>query len=339
MEDYQRPEELRALLSIALGAPGNRRELRRLLSSIGPVQTARVWVKPSEDGLEKALVICEKLSVKACWFSGPGYPESLLPVPDPPGILFHRGAASPGSLTPSVAVIGSRRCSLYGRRTARTLSRELASAGVAVVSGLARGIDAEAHMGALDGGGITVAVLGSGPDIIYPPEHGKLAARIIENGCLISEYPPGAEPARHTFPERNRIISGLSSAVVVVEAGEKSGTMITVGTALDQGRDVLAVPGEISRSSALGSNRLIRDGSGVVLETRDILRAIGVPDPPLAPPPCDDPVLDHIRRRGATAEELSSLFGIPRREILEKLLALELEGLAVRRPGGVYSGM
>lgn len=207
------------------------------------------------------------------------------------------------------------------------------------MSGMARGIDAEAHQGALDGGGVTVAVLGSGIDVIYPPEHERLSRAIIDRGLLMSEYPPGACPARHTFPERNRIISGLAGAVVVVEAGEKSGTMITVGTALDQGREVLAVPGEITRSSAVGSNRLIRDGAGIVLETADILRAMGIEARTGIEPPTDDPLLALIRIREATSEELSRVMGIAESEIRARLLELELRGLAVRRPGGLFSGL
>lgn len=324
---------------LSLGSPANRRELRRLLPDHGPVAAARLAASPPGADLERAMKTCEKLHVGATWLGSPDYPESLATIPDAPAILFHRGAASPGSLPVAVAVIGSRRCSLYGRRTARTLARELARCGVAVVSGMARGIDSEAHQGAIEGGGVTVAVMGSGIDVIYPPEHGRLSCSIMERGLLLSEYPPGAAPARHTFPERNRIISGLSAAVVVVEAGEKSGTMITVGTALDQGREVLAVPGEITRSSAVGSNRLIRDGAGIVLETADILRALGIGEVAMADPVVNDPLLELIRVREATPEELCSVMGVPEPEIRARLLDLELRGLAVRRAGGLYSGV
>lgn len=289
--------------------------------------------------LEKVLERCARLSIGATWFGAADYPEALATIPDPPAVLFHRGGAAPFELPPCAAVIGSRRCSLYGRRVARWLARELAASGVAVVSGLARGIDAEAHQGAIDAGGVTVAVLGSGPDIIYPPENERLSAAILERGCLISEYPPGAEPARHTFPERNRLISGLAKAVVVVEAGEKSGTMITVGTALDQGREVLAVPGEITRSSAVGSNRLIRDGSGVVLETADILRAMGIEASKVQHAPGEDPLLALIRDQAATPEEIARVTGLPVQEARARLLDLELRGLALRRPGGLFAGL
>ncbi len=281
----------------------NRRELRRLLAGCGPAETAALSAGPHPSILDKAVETCSKLEISAVWFGGDGYPDTLSQIPDPPAVLYQRGRVCLAELPPVAAVIGSRRCSMYGRRTARLLARELAESGVAVVSGLARGIDAEAHQGAMDGGGVTVAVLGNGLDIVYPPEHARLSGVIAERGCLTSEYPPGAEPARHTFPERNRLISGLAKAVVVVEAGEKSGTMITVGTALDQGREVLAVPGEITKSSAIGSNRLIRDGAGIVLETADILRAMGIEVSTSCEAPCDDPLLALLRVREATPEE------------------------------------
>lgn len=305
---------------------------------MGPEAAAAMVPPPSGSLLDKTLDICARLSIGATWFGASDYPEALASIPDPPAVLFHRGG-SPAELPLSVAVIGSRRCSIYGRRVARNLARELAASGVAVVSGLARGIDSEAHQGAIDAGGITVAVLGSGPDIIYPPENRRLAATILERGCLLSEYPPGTEPARHTFPERNRIISGLSRAVVVVEAGERSGTMITVGTALDQGREVLAVPGEITRSSAVGSNRLIRDGAGIVLETADVLRAVGLEGPNTLEERNADPLLVLIRDREATVEEIARVTGLPVRDVRDRLLDLELRGLVLRRPGGLFTGL
>ncbi len=239
-----------------------------------------------------------------------------------------------------MAVIGSRRCSLYGRKTARNISMKLSQAGVCVVSGLARGIDGEAHRGALDGGAPTAAVLGGGLDIMYPPEHTSLAERVAEHGCLISEYPPGSKPAKYTFPERNRIISGLSSAVVVVEAGERSGTMITVGTALDQGRDVYAVPGDIDRSSTRGSNRLLRDGAGIVLSPRELITELGLSPDTLSPSSTSsDPILEALLKKQSTPEQLSFLLHETAHTINSRLLELELQGLVIRRPGGIYAGV
>jgi DNA processing protein len=286
--------------------------------------------------MEEAMETCGRLSVGCTWFGADHYPEPLSSIPDPPAVLFFRGGIAPCDLPPCAAVIGSRRCSMYGRRVARTLAGELAAGGAAVVSGLARGIDAEAHRGALDSGGITAAVLGSGVDVIYPAEHRGLAERIVNRGCVVSEYPPGTAPARHAFPERNRLISGLSRVVVVVEAGEKSGTMITVGTALDQGREVLAVPGEITCTSAVGSNRLIRDGAGMALDVSDVFRAMGVEAAPGRTEPSDDPLEALLRKGEASPDELAARLGVDLATVWSRLLDLEIRGLAVRRPGGLF---
>ncbi|MCP4647201.1 MAG: DNA-protecting protein DprA [bacterium] len=288
--------------------------------------------------VEGYLSTCERLGVNAVYIEGDGYPEQLKSIPDPPAILFYIGT-SPSRLPFPVAVIGSRRCSIYGRKTARRIASELARAGACVVSGLARGIDGEAHRGALDGGGPTAAVMGGGLDIVYPPEHSSLAGRISGNGCLLSEYPPGTKPAKYTFPERNRIISGMSSAVVVVEAGEKSGTMITVGTALDQGRDVFAVPGDIDRSSTRGSNRLLRDGAGVVLSPEELVEALSLKPLPRKENSFSDPILRCLENKQLTSEQLSLALNEEPAGIRTRLLELELAGRVLRRPGGVFTGV
>ena len=318
-----------------LGAP-SRSELCRLFSLETPETIAEL--SPCKQ-VDTAFAICEKQGIEAVYFGGEGYPEQLINVPDPPAILFYRGRYSPGELPFSVAVIGSRRCSLYGRKTARKLSMELSRAGVCVVSGLARGIDGEAHRGALDGGSPTVAVLGGGLDTMYPPEHSSLAERIAADGILISEYPPGVKPAKYTFPERNRIISGLSSAVVVVEAGERSGTMITVGTALDQGRDVFAVPGDIDRSSTRGSNRLLRDGAEPVLSPEELIAQLGFNSLTVSPPDSSDSILSSLMKKQSTPEQLSLDLHENPSSINTRLLELELQGLVIRRPGGFYTSV
>ncbi len=221
---------------------------------------------------------------------------------------------------------------------ARKLSMRLCQAGACVISGLARGIDGEAHRGALDGGGPTVAVMGGGLDIVYPPEHTALAESISQNGCLISEYPPGVKPAKYTFPERNRIISGLSKVVIVVEAGERSGTMITVGTALDQGREVYAVPGDINRSSTRGSNRLLRDGAGIVLSPEELIIELGL-QVSVIKNDISDPILSAVKKQMLTIVQLSQLLGEDSGNIQSRLLDLELNGLVIRRPGGAFAGV
>ena len=197
------------------------------------------------------------------------YPELLKHIADPPLVLYCRG--KPEADEKCIAVVGSRRATWYGLDMAKRLSRELAEHGVTVVSGLARGIDSQAHRGALEAGGRTVAVLGCGIDVAYPPENRDLMEEIISHGAVISEYLPGTEPSRHNFPARNRIISGISLGVTIVEAGEKSGSLITAEYALEQGRDVFAVPGNINSYNSAGTNMLIRDGAKIVTGVGDIL--------------------------------------------------------------------
>ena len=194
--------------------------------------------------------------------SADGFPPLLRAIHDPPPGLFLRGAAAETSLLePAVAIVGARACSAYGRQVARRLGRELAGAGLAVVSGLARGVDGEAHRGALEAGGTTIAVLGCGIDRDYPAAHRPLAREIAESGLLVSEYAPGVEPAPWRFPARNRIVAGLCAATVVVEARERSGALITADLALEEGREVFAVPGEITSALSAGSNALLRLGA------------------------------------------------------------------------------
>jgi DNA processing protein len=198
------------------------------------------------------------------------YPRILRQIPGPPPVLYFRGTL-PAQDEPTVAVVGTRRATSYGREATTQIVSELATAGVTIVSGLAKGIDGFAHRAALDAGGRTIAVLASGVDIIYPPEHRQLSDRILEMGALVSDYPPGTKPDAPNFPARNRIISGLSLATVVIEAPSRSGALITVGFAADQGRDVYAVPGSILSSSCAGSNRLLRDGAIPLTSAAELL--------------------------------------------------------------------
>ncbi|GIV03661.1 MAG: hypothetical protein KatS3mg015_2491 [Fimbriimonadales bacterium] len=193
-----------------------------------------------------------------------------------PKHLYLRGTYDPE--LPAVAIVGARSCSAYGCEVARSLARDLASRGVAIISGLARGIDAEAHRGALEGGGVTYAVLGCGVDLIYPVRHGELAHRIVAGGGgILSEYGPGVQPAPWRFPHRNRIIAGLSDAVVVVEAREQSGALITADFALEAGVPLFAVPGEITSPFSVGTNRLLADGdANAVLSAADVLRELSI---------------------------------------------------------------
>ena len=219
-----------------------------------------------------------------------GYPRLLAEIPDPPGRLWVRGEASLDVLErPAVAIVGARACSGYGRTVARSIATECGTAGAVVVSGMARGIDGEAHRGALAAGGITIAVLGCGIDRDYPAAHAELARAIVAaGGLVVSEYEPGVEPAPWRFPARNRIIAGLAAATVVVEARERSGALITADFALEDGREVLAVPGEITSSLSAGANALLRQGATPATSTADVLEAIGLePRPAPGADPAD----------------------------------------------------
>jgi DNA processing protein len=267
-----------------------------------------------------------------------GYPPLLAELHDPPERLHIRGGEIELLTRPAVAVVGARSCSPYGREVARSLARELAAAGLVVISGLARGIDGEAHRGALDAGGPTLAVLGCGIDRDYPRAHADLARRIAESGAIVSEYPPGVEPAPWRFPARNRIIAGLALATVVVEARERSGALITADFALELGRDVFAVPGEITSALSSGTNGLIRQGAAPLLSSADLFEALGIelarPQRPLVSPSAGT-VLDLVVETPRSADELVRVAGLPSSEISAALVELELAGL-VRMSDGVY---
>ena len=264
------------------------------------------------------------------------------------GELKHRGRWPPPP-GPRVAIVGSRRPSPYGEAVAEQLGLELGRAGVVVVSGLALGIDAAAHRGALNGGGVTVAVLGTGVDVVYPAAHAGLAADIVAaGGALVSQFPDGTPPKRHNFPARNVTIAALSDAVVVVEAAEGSGALITAEAALDLHKEVMAVPGSVFSPLSVGAHSLIRDGAALVQNARDVLAAVGgtpeVLDDPLATPARlgfglargRDGILAHLSDAlPLHPSEIARKLGLPVAEVLARLTALELEG-AARRHGGGY---
>ena len=266
--------------------------------------------------------------------SAPRFPPLLRAVHDPPVGLFLRGDADEELLArPSVAVVGARACSPYGAHVARMLGRELAAAGLVVVSGLARGIDAEAHRGALEAGGLTVAVLGCGVDRDYPASHRDLARRICERGLVVSEYGPGVEPAPWRFPARNRIVAGLATATVVVEARERSGALITADFALEEGREVFAVPGEITSALSAGANALLRQGATALTSSGDVLEALGVEQAAPAEPPGEARAL--LALLPASADELVRATGRDAGELAGLLCELELAGV-VSEQEGVY---
>lgn len=269
----------------------------------------------------------------------PAFPPLLAAVHDPPGQLYLRGDVDPAVLArPAVAVVGARSCSAYGRSVARSLGRELAAAGLVVVSGLARGIDGEAHRGALEADGVTVAVLGCGIDRDYPAAHAELARRVCARGLVVSEYEPGIEPAPWRFPARNRIIAGLCGATVVVEARERSGALITADFSLEEGRDVLAVPGEITSALSAGTNALLRLGAAPVTRAADVLELFGLePERPRPGPvgPVAAALLDRLQEGALSADELVRAVGVEPAQASAALLELELAG-RVSLEDGVY---
>lgn len=200
------------------------------------------------------------------------YPEKLRNIYNPPYVLYVKGSLKTD--IPLIAIVGARKSTVYGKWAARKFAKELTEWGVGIISGLALGIDAEGHRGAIEGDGYTVGVLGCGIDMYYPQSNYQLYKQVEEKGCILSEYGPGVEPFKHNFPARNRIISGLSDGVVVIEAGEKSGTLITVEHALEQGRDVFALPGNINSYQSKGTNRLIKEGAKALLDVHDILEEL-----------------------------------------------------------------
>jgi DNA processing protein len=269
----------------------------------------------------------------------PGFPPLLAAIHDPPPGLFIRGAGGAELLSrTAVAIVGARSCSPYGSQVARTCARELSAAGLVVISGLARGIDGEAHRGALEAGGITPAVLGCGIDRDYPASHRELAARICERGLIVSEYAPGVEPAPWRFPARNRIVAGLARATVVVEARERSGALITADFALEQGREVFAVPGEITSALSAGTNALLAIGAQPYTSAQDVLDALGIEAP--ATPVLElggeaAVVLERLREFAAGADELQHSTGLGAGAVAAALTELELAGAAVQE-GGVF---
>ncbi|MFO7675790.1 MAG: DNA-processing protein DprA [bacterium] len=269
-----------------------------------------------------------------------GYPAALLEVRGMPPVLFGRGDVAEGDRL-AVAVVGTRRPSAYGQQVATRLARELAEHGVTVTSGMARGVDTCAHKAALDAGGRTIAVLGCGIDVVYPPENRKLADRIAGQGAVLSEFGLGTEPIATNFPRRNRIVSALSRGVVAVEAGERSGVLNTVAWAADQGRDVYAVPGRITDPASVGTNRLLREGARPVLGAEDILRDLGLAlhfeerqQPPLEDE--EQAVVSVLSGDPRHVDELCQGLTLPMARLLGVLAQLEIKGVVRQLPGKFF---
>ncbi|HEY1233930.1 MAG TPA: DNA-processing protein DprA [Candidatus Binatia bacterium] len=297
-----------------------------------------------DDEIERA----RAAGIKMIPFSAAAYPSRLRAIADPPPLLYVKGEIGTDD-DRAIAVVGSRSASDYGRRVARDLARGLVSFGFTVISGMARGIDGMAHESAIRAGGRTLAVLGCGVDRAYPPEHEMLYRRISESGAVISELPMGARPIAFNFPARNRLISGLSLGVVVVEATEKSGSLITASLAAEQGREVFAVPGEAGASRSRGSHRLIRQGAKLVENVDDIIEEIA---PQLArrsgdaPPsartlpensgPAARQIFALLNQSSLQVDQVIEQTGLATPQVLEVLLDLELQGFVSQTAGKIY---
>lgn len=290
-----------------------------------------VWTKIEEKGIE------------VLTWEDQNYPGKLLEIDQPPPVLYTRGKINSEDDW-AIAIVGTRRMTVYGRQVTQDLGTILAAKGVTVVSGLARGIDSIAHTAALDSGGRTLAVLGCGVDIIYPPENRKLYERIVESGAVISEYPPGTMPESSNFPPRNRIISGLSQATVVVEAGETSGALITASFAANQGREVFVVPGNILAPQSMGCNRLIRDGARILLNPNDVLEtlnlgAVGEYKQARLLIPGNEVeaiMLKMLENEPLNIDEIQMRSGLPADKVSASLVMMELKGMVKQMDGMSY---
>ena len=298
---------------------------------------------------EKELGELPRLGLQLVTLDSPRYPRLLRQIHHPPPALYCAGRTETLA-APSVALVGSRRPTVYGKEVSRKLARELASLGLCVVSGLARGVDSEAHWGALQEGGGTVGVLGCGIDVVYPPENGELFRRVREQGCLVSEFPRGSPPARYHFPARNRIISGLAHGIVVTQAAKGSGSLITANLALEQGREVWAVPGAITLPLSWGPNWLIQQGAKPVLSVQDVLEELpqsvlerletkhAEPAPASRPDAGEEEVLDLLAVDSILhIDTILDRSGLDLSRLSDILLSLEIKGLIRQSPGRQYS--
>ncbi len=358
--DYSR-EEL-CMIWTRFGPAGSWRHLDSFIDRMG--SASAVWDHFYDEEIKKALKEDEwsaleairragtdsivrrldEMSAYAVGINGPMYPRRLLPLACPPKAIFVKGTL-PADDLPCAAIIGSRRDTRYGRQQALRISRDLARAGVVIISGLARGIDTAAHVGALEGGGKTVAILGNGIKSVYPPENRELCRRIIASGgCVISEFAPDAAPLSYHFPIRNRIISGMSDTVILIEAQKKSGTASTIAHALEQGKEIFALPGNVDSPGSELPLLLIKEGAQVLTCAGDVLEAmrwnreekqLSMFDEPgvIAPDPGKDPITKALYMEEKTFEELLEITGLDASALSAKLTMLEIEG-KIRRIGG-----
>lgn len=295
--------------------------------------------------VEEDLSLAEKNGVRIITFSDPDYPTLLRHIHDPPPVLYVYGSLHPDSL--NIAIVGSRNATPYGRTVTEGLSGDLIRRGFTVVSGMARGIDSAAHIGALTAGGKTIAVLGCGLGTIYPAENKKLFHRISENGAVISEFPFLTSPEAHNFPIRNRIISGLSLGAVIVEATHQSGSLITARLAAEQGREVFAVPGSITSFKSMGTHRLIKQGAKLVEHVDDIVEELNIAkpipsvhikeEPTIRLTPEEKRIIDELSPYPVHIDKLVRRLSLSAAHVSGTLLQLELKGLVTQSPGKFFA--
>jgi DNA processing protein len=301
-----------------------------------------------DDAATRAIAALAASGARLLKDSDADYPSSLRDLPDPPPLLYVRGAISALGARP-IAIVGSRAATTYGRQVASSLASDLGAFGACVVSGLARGIDACAHSAALAAGAPTVAVLGSGISTLYPPYHALLADEIVAaGGAVVTEFPPRETARAHHFPMRNRIVAAFSAATIVVEAGRRSGALITARLADEIGRHVFAIPGDVTRPTSVGTNELIKDGVTLVTGGADVASLLGwdalfgrrdemAREAAEASP--NDPVLARLTPSGVDVDELAAQCGLELPALLAQLTLLEIQGFAKRLPGGTYAAV
>jgi DNA processing protein len=303
--------------------------------------TAAILSGRAEIDPQKLLDRCAALDLKVRIWDDPDYPPRLKELPSPPPVLYVRGAMVEADGL-AVAIVGTRKATAYGKEVTRLFASALAGNGITVVSGMARGIDAEAHATTLENRGRTIAVLGCGADVVYPPEHGRLAERIAEGGALLSDYAPGTPPDAANFPPRNRIIAGLGLATLVVEAGEESGALLTAWYAAEYGRDVFAVPGSILTGGSKGCNRLIGEGAQPALSPESLIAALDLPriTPALQmrmivpESPVEAKILSVLGAEPVHIDQLRASVDLPVETVSGALAMMELKGM-VRTVGGM----
>lgn len=321
-------------------------ELAAIKGISAQVRTRIVTARDHHEKAEAVLARLEEIGATAVPFDSPDYPPLLKQIPDPPGLLYVRGQLTEADRF-SIAIVGSRHPRPYGLQMSRKLGEDLARGGLTVVSGGARGIDSAAHEGALASGGRTIAVLGCGVDISYPAENRDLFTRIASQGAVVSEFPPGAPPESWRFPRRNRIISGISRGVIVCDATEDSGSLITATCAAEHNRDVFAVPGNVDSGHNKGAHRLLKEGAKLVENAEDVFAELGMePGPGPAPSPVPVPeisvsseerrVLELLDLEPLPLDDIIEKAGMPASDVAGALTFLEMKRLIKRVAGPAY---